>query len=670
MFKTRLLCISISLASFCTPLIASAGNDDYFDMTLDELVNIQVTSVSKKSESAATAAAALFVVTNEDIQRTGATSLAEALRIVPGLDVARIDANKWAVSARGFNRQHANKLLVMVDGRSIYTPMFSGVYWDEHDVPLEDVERIEVIRGPGASLWGSNAVNGIINIVTKHAKDTQGNLASVSVGNNDFNQVNLRHGGKIGNTDYRIFARHNMQGDSDLPKSGVTANDGWIYDRVGFRTDTALSAQEDLSVQMGVHDSKKDSYNTVPILTAPYSRSFYMDENFREMDFLTKYTNRYQADASYEAQFYVDSTVRENEVYGFSRNIFDFDFQHNFKATDTHELTWGTGYRYMSDDAESIQYLIYNPDRRVYDIISGFVQDKISLIKDKVFLTLGIKYEHNDFTGHEWQPNVRTSWQIDDKNTLWAAVSRAVRTPTRNENDLNIRVLSLPPNYLAPGTPASFVMQGGRNKNFESEDLIAYEVGYKSNALRDTTFDVSLFFNDYDNLRTFDLGTPYFATEVGFPTHLAIPLTAHNYGKAESYGAELAVTHQLTNDLRVMAGYTYLDMDMGLNAGSRDNLFLSEAGRNPEHQFNARTYYNVTRDIEWDTMLYYVDEITSVDAYTRLDTRVGWRALKGLELSAMVQNIFDDEHQEFNESTLSQPADIGRLFYVKASFTF
>ena len=430
-YKKILIFITF-LVLLATPGLAQDVSD-LKSMSLEDLMNIRVTSVSKKPQRLLDAASAIYVITQEDIRRSGATNIPDALRRVPGIQVAHISANTWAITSRGLNGQFANKLLVLIDGRTVYTPLFSGVFWDVQDTLLEDIDRIEVIRGPGASLWGDNAVNGVINIITKKASDTQGGLLSTGYGDEQQGFASLRYGGKIGNSaHFRVYSKF-FNRDNAVLASGEKANDRWDTLRGGFRIDWDVDNQDSLIVQGDIYDGETESNASTPILTSPFKESFNDESEFAGWNVLTRWKRVFSDSSNMELQLYFDRTERESAMFREDRDTFDFDFQHRFKFGERHDIVWGLGYRLNHDDIRNTFSLSFNPDDRYMSLYSGFVQDEITLIEDKLLLTVGSKISYNKFTDSEIQPNARLLWKLHERHSAWISLSRAVRTPSRAE---------------------------------------------------------------------------------------------------------------------------------------------------------------------------------------------------------------------------------------------
>src|SRR6184192_818513 len=464
------------------------GVPDISRMSIEELMNVEVTSVAKRPQRVADAAAAVFVITQEDIRRSGAASIPEALRMVPGLQVARIDENKWAIGSRGFNGRFDNKLLVLIDGRSVYTPLFSGVYWNVQDVMLEDVDRIEVIRGPGATLWGANAVDGVINVITKKAKATQSAVVTAGAGTEERAAGGVRYGGKLGdNTYYRAYTKYFDWGPSAYP-SGMTAHDGWDALRGGFRADWTPAGANSLTLQGDIYRSKYGETLTVPSLNSPYSNTFPNDGKYSGGNILGRWNHTSEGSSMSLQMYYDNTTITDHSLFGDHQNILDLDFQHGFHAGNSQQFVWGLGYRSIHDKNDASFTVSLQPNQVTLNQFSTFLQDEISLVDNRLQITLGSKFERNEFTGFEIEPNARLLWNLTPNQSIWTAVSRAVRTPALTEEGLRLNSQVIPPGTLANPTPLPAVVAvfGSHrfNSEFNSEDLLAYELGYRVQATK------------------------------------------------------------------------------------------------------------------------------------------------------------------------------------------
>jgi len=633
----------------------------FFDMSIEELMNVEVTLASKSEQRMFDTAAAVYVITAEDIRRSGRQSIPEILRMVPGVQVAHINANTWAVSIRGFNSEFANKLLVMIDGRSIYTPHFGGVYWDMHDVMLEDVERIEVIRGPGGTIWGSNAINGIINIITKKAKDTQGLLLSGTAGTEEKAAGALRYGDKISdNTYYRVYSKYFDRDDAQRT-NGSNGNDDWQAGQGGFRVDSQSSENEEFTLQGDVFDGRIGHMSSEWSASAPFLSVF--SENFpiRGIDLLGRWKRTFADDSSMELQLYYDRTERLEKLIEETHDTYNIDFHHHFHLAQGHEITWGLGHRFTTDHTDgSFSYSLDPDDKRTY-VYSGFAQDSITLVPEKLKLTVGAKIEHNEFTGFECQPSARITWLVNKRNTAWASVTRAVRTPMRY--DLDSRTVW----SVSAGVPTSIEAFG--NKDSVSEKVLAYELGYRTEVSEKLSLDFAGFLNLYDDLTTFDSGTAYMASSPS--PHLVIPqLLGHRmYGR--TYGVEASANYKPANNWKLNAGYSFLQMQLHPRSSSSFNENDIE-NENPHNQFHINSYYDLSDDVELDLSLNYVDAMATgdIDPYVRFDARLGWKVNKNTQLSLVGQNLLDRRHPEFNSRSGQFVTEAERAVLLKLTYRF
>jgi iron complex outermembrane receptor protein len=588
---------------------AAATEREPADMSLEELSNLVVTSVSRRPESLSDAASAIQVITADQIRRSGATSIPEALRLASNLQVAQTSVNNWAITARGFNSTLANKLLVMVDGRTVYSPLFSGTFWDAQDVPLYDVERIEVISGPGGTLWGANAVNGVINIVTRSSAETQGLLVRAGGGNELHADGAVRYGGTAGNTSYRMYGQYANRDATQL-SSGLEAGNDSDVGQVGFRLDWASGTGDSFTLQGDANEVHTDS----PIASQASSRS---------QNILARWSRQFSATNQLQIQAYFDHAVRfVPNSYGDNLQTFDIEMQQQFRASDRQQIVWGLTYRVEHDDFQNNVYAL-DPPSQTLRRPGGFIQDAIALVPEKLDLTLGTKIENNEYTGGEWQPSVRLAWHVNADSLLWGAVSRAVRTPSRVDRDLAIR--TRPP-----------FTEG--NDDFESEKLIAYELGLRVQPTRALSVALATYYNDYDDLRSLEP-----------PAGGTSPLRFANLLEGETYGSELTAEFQPGTQWRVSGGYTYLHVDLHLKPESLDTLGGSLESRDWNHQVFLRGAATLPSNVELDGTIRRIGRLSSqqVPAYTELDLRLGWHMTPAIELSLNGQNLLHDQHGEF-----------------------
>jgi iron complex outermembrane receptor protein len=637
--------------------VVLAGNlpNDLTRLSLEQLMDIEVISVSKKPEKVADAAAAVFVITQEDIRRSGATHIPEVLRMVPGVEVARVDSNKWAVSIRGFNDLFARKLLVLIDGRSVYTGLFSGTFWDTQDTALEDIERIEVIRGPGATVWGANAVNGVINIITKNAGNSQGGMISAGGGNVEQGFTTMRYGDKLGeDAHYRVYGKW-FNRDSFEGTTGMDSNDDWTVARGGFRVDWDVSENSELTFQGDVYDGKSKSRIVGPV--APGVMTTVMDEeDVSGANFLARWTRKFSDRSELKVQTYFTNENREGQVFGQKINIFDLDVQHRLPVGEAHDVVWGVNGRVTTDELDSTFIIAFNPEQDTNYFVNGFVQDQITLIPSHLKLTLGTKLGYNSFSGWEVQPSGRLLWTPNDKHSVWASAARAVRTPSRIEDSFTLNFLTIPP------AGPTFQLVG--NSELKSENLLAYELGYRVKATKHLFLDIATFYNVYDDLLT---------TETVNPFPPVIRTQNQNLMKGESWGVETAATWDVFDFWRVKAAFTWFELDLFLEPGSQSPISTAANGASPQFQVNFRSYLDLPKGWELDTSVNYVDELPDlgIEDYVRLDLRLGWHASKNVELSVTGQNLLEPKHHEFNAFVGGvQPALVPRSVYGKVTLRF
>lgn len=636
--------VTLFAGPFCTESSGfESEGSDLTQYSLEELMNINITSVSKKSQQISEAAAAVFVITHEDIRRSGATTIPDALRMVPGLQVAKIDANKWAISARGSNGRFANKLLVLMDGRSVYTPLYSGVFWENLDTVLEDIDRIEVIRGPGASLWGANAVNGVINIITRSAGETQGGLVSGLAGTEEREAASLRYGAMMGaDTPFRVYAK-GFSRDNAVDEHGDATGDDWRYLRGGFRLDHHRGSRDLYTFQGDIYDGTNGETISLPTGTPPYSNTFENDHKEKGGNLLARWTRTLSSISEISLQAYYDYNKHILHLGTNEADIFDVEFQHRFPLGQYQDVTWGIGYRLYKDDFISVPALtLITPAKRDLKTYNAFLQDEISFFDKSLRLILGSKFEYNDFTHGEVQPNARLLWRPNERHSLWTSVARAVRTPSRVERDSAAYMSVIPPPAMGP-EPVSVVYFG--TDAFDSERLTAYEIGYRIQATSDLALDTVIFCHDYKGLRQTVTGTP-FMTDTS-PNDMILPVTSTNELDGEVYGLELVADWHPADWIRLQPGYTY--MENKINYRTNDIL----TSQDPRYQVSLRTSLDLPWKLELDLWYRYVDELSAViDGYHTIDTRFGWNYNDYLAFSIVGQNLLDSRHPEFQPEAL------------------
>jgi iron complex outermembrane receptor protein len=632
------------LLALANGVVAQKPTADLTNTSLEDLMNLEVTSVSKKEEKLFQTAAAVYVITQEEIRRSGLTSIPELLRLVPGLEVGQIDGTKWAVSARGFNVRFANKLLVLVDGRSVYSPETSGVYWEAQDVALEDIERIEVIRGPGGTLWGANAVNGVINIITKRAEERQGGLITAGGGTNERGFGTVRYGGNLGKQAYYAIQAKYFKRAALADAIGANANDGQQAVRGGGRLDWQITETDELTLQGDIYrsDVRETATNISP--AAPLAPFTNTPGRFTGGFAMGRWTRDFSKRSDMALQVYYDRFHRNVFDVEEVINTVDVDFQHHFLLGSRNGVVWGLGYRLIADYnmSNSESPVQFTPKEQTAGLASGFVQDEITVIKDRLKLTLGSKFENNKYTGFEIQPSARLLWMPSGHQTLWAALSRAVRTPSRSNRGIRVNSAAFPG---AGGLPNIVALLGGPETG--SEELVAHEIGYRVQPSPRFSLDVATFYNVYDHLQSIEPDHPFLQTDP--QAHLVIPLYFKNLMRGETYGVETSANWNPTHRWRFTGGYSYLRMQLHRYDVSRDRNSEGAEGQSPQHQFQFHSYLTLPRSFALDTSLYHVSRLVTdnIPSYTRLDTRVGWKASESVDLSVALQNLLEKQHLEF-----------------------
>lgn len=631
------------------------ANVDYFDLTPEQLLNAEVLSVSKKAESIATAPAAVYIVTSEDIQRSGVSTIPDALRMVPGMQVARVDSNSWAISIRGFNTVFANKLLVLIDGRTVYNPVFGGVFWETHDLMLEDIERIEVIRGPGGTLWGANAVNGVINIRTKHTRNTQGTEVSALYGDEEQGTLNVRQGGRFGDAGtYRVYAKGFQRDASHKPMGGDTY-DEWEGFRTGFRADWS----DEFTLQGDAYRTNAEQLRPHFSFVAPFAPTKEQTIVYEGVNIVGRWTDSRADGSQFSIQSYVDWAQRDEPInFIDNRIIYDLEAQYNFASLGAHEITTGAGFRFLADDQEGDNNTAFSPQKRRNNLYSAFIQDKITLAPDAWFLTLGSKFEHNEFSGYETQPNIRLQWHASQTQTLWSSISRAVRTPTPLETDLTSTLLK------TATVRAAFVP----NDDFKSEKLTAYELGYRQQLTSFLSVDLAVFYNDYDHLQTVSILAPVPVINGIDPPHLLVPVKFTNDMTGKTDGFEAVLNWSANEDLKIAVNYSFLHINL-------DALLPTQEGGEslyPRHQAGTKIFWNINDDWTLDTSATYVDKLPAgnVDSYIRLDINLGGYISKNLRFNLVGQNLTASHHREFGAATDLNAGDIERSIFGKLTWQF
>lgn len=660
-------CFVLALAALVAiPAWPQNPPPDLANESLEDLMNIKVTSVSKQEQKVSRTAAAIFVITSEDIRRSGATNIPDLLRMVPGVDVAQINANTWAVSIRGFNTRFSDKLLVMVDGRSVYTPTFGGVYWDVVDLPLEDIERIEVIRGPGGSVWGANAVNGVINIITKAAAETKGAMVVAGGGNTDEGFATLQYGGSLGaKTDFRVYTKYFNQ-DHNPGLSGPDGGDGWGVLRGGFRADVVFSSKDNLTIQGDLY--RGEAGQAEPYLasvTSPLELvAIGVNVSGGFVQGIWNHTFSARSGTSLQVSY---QQYKRNDLILENRGTVDIDFQNHFLWGERQNIIWGLDYRNSRTTTVGTLAASLNPADLTTQLFSSFIQDEFALIHDRLYLTVGTKLEHDYYNGFSLMPSGRVVWTPSDHQTLWAAVSRAARTPSAIDASVRYNFGGF---IGAGGTPTLISFIG--NPNVKNEDLLAYEAGYRTMLSDRVSVDLAAYYNSYTNQDTVEPTTP-FIEDTPAPPHLDVPETYENLMYGETQGLEIFANWKVLDRWTLSPGYAFEQIHMHLEPESQDTTSVSAAeGSSPVHSAQLRSHVVLPRNLGWDTSLFFTDRIADpvIPAYTRLDTGLTWQWKKGVVFSLVGQNLLKDRHLEYDDLYSSTATTlVKRSVYAKVTWS-
>jgi len=612
-------------------------------LSLEQLGNIEVTTQSKEPTQVWNTPAAIYVLTGDDIRRSGATSIPDALRLIPGVNVARVNGSRnWAVGIRGFADQFSKYVLVLIDGRSVYTPLFGGILWPIDNVMLEDVDRIEVIRGPGGTIWGADAVNGIINIITKHSQETRGTLLSSGGGNADQNTEDLRYGSEQSGWTWR----GNAFGFVRSPEYHVERQPDYDWSRdgqIGFRTDHATASGE-FTLQGDAYWGKFGDAQSLSTYDPPASFISYRSTNVSGGDLRARLRRRFQNQSDIYLQAFWSRDHRIGSNFGEDRDTFDVDFLHRLGATRFQQFTYGLGIRLSpSEITQTIPTATFNPRHKTDSIYSAFLQEELRLVPDKLSLIAGSKLEHNNYTGFEYQPNVRLLFTPNGRFSAWTSIARAVRTPDRVDEDIQDDI-------FAVSSPLIFARVIG-NHNLKAERLIAYEGGFRALLHPRLYISASGFYNAYRNLIAQGGLTPAPASTPPFPPGTTLFTLQYINGiHGASDGAEIAPDWQATSFWRIRPAFSYLNIDLNDEPGFTDTVTLDQLrGSSPHYQAFIQSEINLPHQVEFDQSFRYVDSLPaqSVRAYTTADARIGWKPTKGLELSVTGQNLFQPHHAEF-----------------------
>jgi iron complex outermembrane recepter protein len=626
-------------------------------LSLAQLGDIEVTSTSKEPVKVSQTPAAVYVITQEDIRRSGATCIPEALRLAPGVEVARIDSDHWSIAIRGFAGQFSKSLLVLIDGRSVYTLLYSGVYWDVQNLMLEDVDRIEVIRGPGGTIWGANAVNGVINIITKSSKSTQGALVTLGGGNVDQGTGAAQYGGSVGNNfSYRFYSMGFLRGPEF--HSDDDPFDEWRMGQIGFRTDWRAGNQDTFTVQSDTYQGTTGERVSLASFNPP-AETFPDDEAYVSGgNILARWQHQTAEGSDLQFQAYFDRTNLQDLELGETRDTFDFDFVQHHPVHGTHKLTWGLGARVSpSNFIQTSAGVNFLPHQQTDSIYSGFLQDEMTIIEDKLSLTAGTKLEDNNFSGFEYQPTIRLLWTPTPRQSFWAAATRAVRTPSRLDQDVNFAIFI----EQTPQAPVFFQIDG--DPTFVAERLLGYEAGYRTTVTPRLYVDFAGFYNFYKDLQSYGTLALVLADNPA-PPHLNIVVPYANGIEGNTAGGEVAPDWHITNWWEVRGWYAFLHMGLRDAPGYTDTGMLlgSYEGSSPRDNLSAQSLFTLPKHFELDLTYRHTSALPAqaVNAYQTGDIRLGWHLGDHWEFSAVGQNLMQPYHFEFG-------GDPGPLVGIKRS---
>jgi iron complex outermembrane receptor protein len=623
-------------------------------VSLEDLGKIEVTTASKEPVQVSRTPAAIYVITQEDIRRSGASSVPEVLRLAPGVEVARVDSNTWSIGVRGFGNALSRSVLVLIDGRTVYTPLFAGVFWQVQDTVLEDIERIEVIRGPGGTIWGANAVNAVINIITKSAKDTHGMLVSTGGGNLDQGFVNFRYGASDGQSfNYRIYGKAFTRGPEF--HQDRRQFDDWRMGQTGFRSDWDLNNKNTLTLQGDLYNGDAGQTAQIASFSPPFMTNVEQNAELAGGNLLGRWKHVLSGGSDLQIQTYYDRTHRQQASFAESRDTFDIDFIHHLTLPRRQSFLWGLGAQLSSGNAaEVVPTLVFVPNHHTDKLYNAFIQDEIPIVGKWLSLTIGSKFLHNNYSGFEFEPSARLLWTPTPKQAAWGAITRAVRTPSRIEEDLQASGLLIP-------QPLTFFRLAGDRK-FSSEQLIGYEAGYRSLVKPRFSLDIAAFYNSYDHLLSTEPGAPFLESSPP-PPHFVVPLLFRNGLLATTSGVEIAPDLTPTRWWRLRGSYSYLHIDLSKRTGSLDSSTIrSTEGSSPHHQVVVQSSVDLPKKLEFDQTLRYVSALPAqfVRAYTTADVRFGWHINPLLDFSIVGQNLFQPHHPEFG-------GDLGGLVGIKRS---
>lgn len=665
--KPRCRLIGVAMAIWLLPWYGHADGaaqtdiDSLLELDIEELIQIEVSTVSRKKEPKQQTPAAVTVITQEDIRRSGATSLPEALRLVPGLAVAELDANKWSVTARGFGGRYANKLLVLVDGVSIYSPLFSGTFWEIENLLVENIDRIEVVRGPGGAAWGANAVNGVVNIITKSAKDTQGGLLRIGAGTEKRAQIGLRYGEEINeNLHLRVSTQYRNMDNYEL-ESGEEAKDRYSLSGLQLRLDWTPSTGDELTFSAkGASASIHETYllaQPLPPYQSPYNDDNYVNHG----NLMLRWRRTFHDGDDFQIRAYYDYWRNGSVIIDDRRQVIDIEVQRRQTLGADNQLVYGGGVRHVWDDVHA-RYAQFHPARNDETTYSAFAHLTVPLLDDRLKLIAGARLEHNDYTGFEIEPMARFVWSPNHRHTLWGAVSRAVRVPARGETNIYI------PAMAGPG----FLAALNGYEDLDSESLMAYETGYRFAHGNNFSLEANAFFNDYAKLRSIELMFPRPILWEGLPT-LLFPLEARNNLEGTTIGGSVSMDWRIRPWWRMRTSYAYIDADLRFTRPVIDFISKAAEGDVPRTTVTLWNSFELTKRTSLDILTQYVGRLSRLDVpdYVDLDVRLAWRPNDSMELALIGQNLLEPERLEYRASLVDTlPSKVQRGVYAEWSWSF
>jgi len=631
------------------------------NLSLEELGNVEVTSVTKEPDEVWHTPAAIYVITAEQIRRSGYRSIPEILRLAPGVEVQQMDSNKWAVGIRGFGSRLSKSVLVLIDGRSLYTPLFRGVYWEMHDVFIEDIDRIEVIRGPGGTIWGSNAVNGVINIITKNAKDTQGALVAAGGGNEEQGFLDMRYGGAKGNFAYRMYGKAFTRGP-EYHTDGHNFDD-WRRQQFGFRSDWDITANDSLMIEGDIYNSDAGSKLNISTFSPPSIYAVEGNVGISGGDVVANWKHRFSEKSDLQVLAYYDRTNRNDLNYAESRDTFDVDLTYHRQMGRNNIILGAGAHVSPSNYTQLVSTVDFEPHDQTYSLYSGFLQDEITLVENRLSLQVGTKLENNSFSGFNWQPSARLLWTPNKQQSFWAAVTKAVRTPSRIEDNFQFNALAV------PALPLYVRLIG--DGNFVPEKMLGYEAGYRQFFSPRLYVDFASYYNSYDDLLSVENRAPMVETAPG-PPHLVLPIYLRNGLEGETYGGEITPSVQITPWWQVKGSYSFLHLNVRRKAWSDDASSVAQTeGGSPNSVVVLQSLLNLPRNFELDLTYRYSSALKSPDlkipSWSTGDARLGWGFHKYFDLSIVGENLLQPHHPEFAGEP-GGPVLVRRSVYAMITF--